>query len=236
MCVTLLTGVNTVSFQPFSSGCGAVGGPGEEGRGIQLQRRMIERRVAVRRSPGRQIGRGVDGRPVDHLELDQVDVLVVIERRGVDELPVLGRADGGQLGVELVEQLTVELRLEHAALVIRLDVLDQEAPRPIRREHRNLRAQIGRHGLRWHRDAVDDGELHDRAVGVGIGAGTDRLGHRRGVLQDDLRPDGMFEKSIRMSLRSVTPICHEVTVSDRVLVAAVGADDPHRHAVRQLNL
>ena len=39
-----------------------------------------------------------------------------------------------------------------------------------------------------------------------------------------------------MSTRSVTPIWNEVTVSTRVLVAAVGADDPERHAVRQADL
>ena len=49
-------------------------------------------------------------------------------------------------------------------------------------------------------------------------------------------PTGMFEKSTRKSTRSVTPIWNWVTVSDRVLVAAVGADDPHRHAVRQADV
>ena len=61
-----------------------------------------------------------------------MDVLVVVQRREVDEVPVLGRADRRQLGGQLVEQLTVELRLKHAALIIRFDVLDQEAPRPVR--------------------------------------------------------------------------------------------------------
>ena len=94
-------------------------GPGEEGRGVELQRRVVERRVPVCRYPGRQVGGVDERRAVDHQELDQVDVLVVIQRRGVDELPVLGRADRGQLGGQLVEQLAVQLCLQHAALIIR---------------------------------------------------------------------------------------------------------------------
>ena len=34
--VTWSAGVKTVSFQPFSSGVGPVGGPGEEGRGVSF--------------------------------------------------------------------------------------------------------------------------------------------------------------------------------------------------------